>query len=42
MTKAKTMLNWEPQVDLADGLHITCEWFKATNHSPRASSEERE
>ena len=28
ITKAKTLLNWEPKIDFEDGLKKTIEWFK--------------
>jgi dTDP-glucose 4,6-dehydratase len=29
ITRARTLLGWEPHVDLDEGLRLTIDWFKA-------------
>jgi len=33
ITKARRILNWEPEIPLEEGLRRTIEWFKKANHS---------
>ena len=28
-SRAKTVLNWNPQIDIEEGLKLTCEWYRA-------------
>jgi len=42
IAKARTLLGWEPKVDLDDGLAMTVEYFRGVQADPSRSAENRE